>query len=332
MFVGLYMLIVVCFLVLEGFFSGMEMGIYVMDPLRYHVRLKQGEKEASLLESLLRRKSELVTSLLVGTNLSIFLATTFATEITKLYYPGSGPMKAALITTSYTTVAILIFAEMLPKNIYRKRANTMVYSSARAFYIFNMLFIPLVKALSVLTRALSFVFGRHRTLESEFLTRKAVEFQLTEERGATSLTAGQSKIVRNIMQLPGKSVLGTMIPLRDTVMISESAGHGSVLDLVRKYRFSRMPVYKKKRSEIIGVLNVFDIFYESNAEGDNGGLDSLVRPLPPVPRSARIDEALMTLRTARQPMGLVLGPNKEPLGIVTVKDLLEEIAGEIRAW
>jgi putative hemolysin len=327
--VEFYILVVACFLVLQAFFSGMEMGIYVMDPLRYHVRLKQGEKEAGLLESLLRRKSELVTSLLVGTNLSIFLATTFATEITKHFCPASGLATVALITTSYTTAAVLIFAEMLPKNIYRKRANTMVYSSARAFYIFNILFFPAVKALSLLTRAVSFAFRRHRTLESEFLTRKAVEFQLTEERGATSLTAGQSNMVRNIMQLPGKSVLGAMIPLRDTVMISETAGRGRVLNLVRKYRFSRMPVFRKKRSEIVGVLNVFDIFYGS---GNDKELGDLVRPLPPVPRSARIDEALMTLRSARQPMGLVQGPNKEPLGIVTVKDLLEEITGEIRAW
>jgi CBS domain containing-hemolysin-like protein len=94
-----------------------------------------------------------------------------------------------------------------------------------------------------------------------------------------------------------------------------------------------MPVYRKKRSDIIGVLNVFDIFYSSPAgDAQDGGLGKLVRPLPPVPRSARIDEALVTLRAARQPMGLVVGPDKEPIGVVTVKDLLEEITGEIGAW
>jgi putative hemolysin len=327
--VGFHIVVAACFLLLSGFFSGLETGIYVLDPLRYHVRLKQGEKEASLLESLLRRKSELVTSLLVGTNLSTFLATTFATKVTGYYYPDAGLVASALITTAYTTVAVILFAEMLPKNIYRKRANSMVYSSARPFYVFNILFFPLVKVLSVLTRAVSFVFRRHGTLESEFLTRKLVEFQLTEQRGGTALTDSQSKMVRNIMQLPAKSVMGAMIPLRDTVMVGESAGREKVLDLVRKYRFSRMPVYRKKRSDIIGVLNAFDIFYES---GDGEELGSLVRSLPSLPRSARIDEALVMLRAARQPMGLVVGPDKEPLGIVTVKDLLEEITGEIRAW
>ncbi len=332
MILGLFIL-AAAFLVLAGFFSGLETGIYVLDPLRYHVRLKQGEKEAGLLESLLHRKSELVASLLVGTNLSIFLATTFATKITEHYYPASTLAATALITTAYTTAAVLIFAEMLPKNIYRRRANTMVYSSARAFFVFNILFFPLVKALSVVTRAVSLVFGRHRTLESEFLTRKSVEFHLTEQYGGTALTDSQSVMVRNIMQLPAKSVTGAMIPLRDTVMVGESDGREKVLDLVRKYRFSRMPVYREKRSEIVGVLNVFDIFYESGGgEGDSEELGSLVRPLPPVPRSARIDEALVTLRAARQPMGLVVGPDREPLGIVTVKDLLEEITGEIGAW
>jgi putative hemolysin len=335
--VELYILVAACFLILAGFFSGLETGIYVLDPLRYHVRLKQKEKEAGLLERLLRRKSELVTSLLVGTNLSIFLATTFATEMTRHYCPSSGPAAVALVTTAYTTTAVLIFAEMLPKNIYRRRANTLVYSSVRAFWVFSLLFFPLVRALSVITRAVSFVFGRHRTLENEFLTRKAVEYQLTELHGGSTLTASQSKMVQNIMQLPARTVTSAMIPLKDTIMVDESAGRDAVLDLVRKYRFSRMPVYREKRGSVTGVLNVFDLFYERSGaggkgEGETPGLKRLIRPLPSGPRSARIDEALVILRGARQPMGLVVGPGKEALGIVTVKDLLEEITGEIRAW
>jgi putative hemolysin len=124
------------------------------------------------------------------------------------------------------------------------------------------------------------------------------------------------------------------------VMVSESATREKVLELVRERRFSRMPVYREKRTDIVGVLNVFDLFYEQvspspDSQGEavrEGDISHLVRALPAISRSARIDEALVILREARQPMGLVTGPKKEPVGIITVKDLLEEITGEIRVW
>ncbi len=347
-FAVLYILTAVCFLILSGFFSGMETGIYVLDPLRYYVRAKQGDREAKPLARLLRRKSELVTGLLIGTNLSIFLATIYATKVTEHFYRQGSLTAKALVTTAFTTVAVLVFAEMLPKNIYRRRANTLVYSSARAFYIFNVLFAPFVKVLSVLTGGVSFVLGHRGTLENEFLTRKAVEHHLTSGSGPAALTQSQLEMVRNIMQLPAKNLAGAMIPLELAVMVSESAKREDVLELAREKRFSRMPVYRGSRSQIVGVLNLFDLFYEEGSElrvpgfGKEGpetrnskletGIEHLIRPLPSLPRSARIDEALVVLREARQPMGLVVGPRKEAVGIVTVKDLLEEITGEISAW
>jgi CBS domain containing-hemolysin-like protein len=333
-FVALNILTAACFLVLSGFFSGVETGIYVLDPLLYHVKLKQGDREARLIERLLRKKSQLVTGLLVGTNLSIFLATVYATKVTGYFCPGVSLATAALVTTVFTTAAGLIFAEMLPKNVYRKRANTLVYSSARAFYVSSWLFLPLVKALSVLTGGVNIVFGRRGTLESDFLTRKAVERHLTGESGRAALTKSQREMVRNIMQLPEKNLLSAMIPLRDVYLVSETTRREEVIELVRKKRFSRMPVYRDTRTNIVGVLNVFDLFYESR--GTRFGIvspwDHLIRPLPAISRSARIDEALVILREARQPMGLVVGPKKDAVGIVTIKDLLEEITGEIGAW
>lgn len=338
MYIEFNILIGACFIIMAGFFSGMETGIYVLDPLRYHVKVRHGEPPAKLLERLLRRKSDLVTSLLVGTNICIFLVTIFATRVVEYYCHGRDLAFQAIVTTVFTTAAVLVFAEMLPKNIYRSRANTIVYSSARAFYIANIFFLPVVKALSVLTGAVNLLFGRRGSLENEFLTRKSVEYHLTSESGRSALTQSQMKMVRNIMKLPVKNLISSMIALRDTVMVHESTSREKVLELFRKKRFSRMPVYRDSRTDVIGVFNIFDLFYEShgNAAGkgdkEASGIKHLIRPIPLISRSARIDEALVVLREERQPMGLVFGPKKTAIGIVTVKDLLEEITGEIGAW
>lgn len=327
-FIEFYILGAAAFLLLEGLYSGMETGIYVLDPLQYQVRLKGGDRGATTLERLLGRKQQMVTSLLVGTNLCIFAATVYATRVTRLLYPGHAEAAVALITTAFTTPAVLIFAEMLPKNIYRSRSEVLVYSSARALYISSLVFSPFVKVLSVLTAAVNFLLGSRGTFENEFLTRASVEHHLTGESRPGPMTPSQLEMARNIMQLSRKDLSHAMIPLRDTVLVSESAAREEVLELVRRRRYSRMPVYRQKRSDIIGVLNVFDLFYQDQARP----VKDLVRPLPRVSRSARIDEALLTLRSARMPMGLVVGPREEPLGIVTIKDLLEEVTGEIRAW
>jgi putative hemolysin len=223
---------------------------------------------------------------------------------------------------------------MVPKNIYQRKSDTLVYSSARAFYICNLFFLPFVKALSLLTGAVNLFFGRRRTLESEFLTRKSVERHLTEGSGESVLTPAQVEMVRNILGLAAKRVSDAMIVLNEAVMIGVDADAACVARLVGKHGFSRMPAYRGSRANIVGVLNVFDVFYESaGASGDAPRtIEHLVRPVPFIGRDARIDQALASLREARQPMGVVVGARSEPLGIVTIKDLLEEITGEIRNW
>ena len=316
-------------LALAGFFSGVETGIYVLDPVRYHLRVRERNRSALYLNWLFRDRSRLITVLLVGTNLSVFLATMTAANLVRRYFPDKSIAYQAIVMTLTTAPFVLVLAEIVPKNLYRRSADTLVYKSSRIVVLSYLFFYPVVALLTGITYLLNRILGTPPAAPEEFLSRGAVEYHILESAENGSITKDQQEMVQKILKLSEKSVAKSMIPLEQVTMIPESADAAHIRAVAAKKRFTRLPVYSGSRENIIGVVNIFDVLA---GEGLGGGALSWLRPVPTVSRSLRIDEALIILQTNKQALGVVTGARNEAVGIVTVKDLLEEITGEIYVW
>jgi CBS domain containing-hemolysin-like protein len=316
-------------LVLAGFYSGVETGIYVLDPVRYHLRVRDRNRFALKLNWLLRDRSKLIIMLLVGTNICVFLATMTATNLVRSYFPGRSISYQAIITTLISAPFVLVLAEIVPKNIYRHRADTLVYNSSRVAVLSYLIFYPVVALLSAVTHLFNRILGSPPVAQEEFLSRGAVEHHILESAEEGSITKAQQEMVQKILKLSEKSVVDSMIPLGQVTMIPESADAEQIRTVATKRRFTRLPVYSGRRENIVGVVNIFDVIA---APGPYVSAASSLRPVFHISHSLKIDEALVILQTNKQPLGVVVGAQNEPVGIVTVKDLLEEITGEIYVW
>jgi CBS domain containing-hemolysin-like protein len=316
-------------LALAGFFSGVETGIYVLDPVRYHLRVRERNRSALYIDWLFRDRSKLIIMLLVGTNLSVFLAAMMATNLVRRHFPDESIAYQAIITTLITAPFVLVLAEIVPKNLYRRKTDTLVYNSSRMVVLFYLLFYPAVALLSGITYLLNRILGTPPAVREGFLSRGALEHHILESAESGSITKDQQEMVQKILKLSEKSVVESMIPLEQVTMIPQSADAEHIRAVAAKKRFTRLPVYSGSRENIIGVVNIFDVL----AGGGLGGSAVFwLRTVPTVSHSLRIDEALVILQTNKQPLGVVVGARNEAIGIVTVKDLLEEITGEIYVW
>jgi CBS domain containing-hemolysin-like protein len=99
--------------------------------------------------------------------------------------------------------------------------------------------------------------------------------------------------------------------------------------LVSLTGFSRIPVYGANKSNIVGIVNIYDILFDMEGAGKDSGLREYVRDPVYVGREDPLDITLTRLRNRMQPMGIVAGEDKVAAGIVTIEDMLEEIVGEI---
>jgi len=302
-----------------GYFAGMEIGAYCLNKLRLRMRAEEGDVEARALASLLEDPQVFVMALLIGTNASVYLATVSLTELGRVRGWEFPSVTAMLVLAP----VLLVFSEAIPKNIFRRNAEVLLYRMVRVTKWAMTVSLPVARVLSKLIPLGE--RGVHSWGE-RFFSRQRLKYLLMESTEEGVLTPYQNVIAENILSLRGLRVRSVMIPLSRVAAVEEEAGKERVLELVRRYNFSRFPVYRGQKWRIVGVINVLD------ALGEDFSVRGSVRDAPVLSPWDTVASALHELRVAKQPMGIVSDGTGRAVGLVTMKDLVEEIVGELTEW
>ena len=139
----------------------------------------------------------------------------------------------------------------------------------------------------------------------------------------------ERRMLRSIVEFGNKVVREVMTPRPDIVAIRSDATVDELLDVVREQEYSRIPVYKDRLDNILGVVFVKDLIY---AEQDMGPqpVTSLMRPAYFVPEAKHVYDLLKEFQRQQVQIAIVVDEYGGTAGLVTLEDLLEEIVGEIR--
>ncbi|MBN2130740.1 MAG: DUF21 domain-containing protein, partial [Sedimentisphaerales bacterium] len=127
-----YLLPALVTIVLAGLFAGAETGIYRLSRLRLRLGVEKGRWSSVLLDRLMRDSSALLLSLLVGTNLSHYLATSLITSMFLSVVVSEHT--AELYTTLLTAPLLFVFSELIPKNVFLHRADALTTFFAPLLY------------------------------------------------------------------------------------------------------------------------------------------------------------------------------------------------------
>ena len=322
----LYLILIALFVLFAGYYSGVETGSYSLSRLKLRYRLEKGFSGARILSRLLTNRQRLICTILVGHNLFVYLAIALTTRLYRGHY---SPHFAEIMSTITLAPVIFIFAEVVPKNIFREHANTWMYLAASGLSFSARLFRPVVALLQGVVWFWNRLLKISQREEAAVLTRESLKFYFLEGRDAGVLTSYQDILARNIMALGGLSVGRVMVPLSQVVAVEASWDCDHIKDLARSTNFSRFPVYQNTRRNIIGVLNIYDLLW---GNGEDRTTRDFLRPAVFIDQDTSVAAGLYQLRRAKQPMGIVTSKAGRPVGIVTIKDLVEEIVGELETW
>ncbi|MCX7703025.1 MAG: CNNM domain-containing protein [Planctomycetota bacterium] len=315
------LLITVLFFILSaGLFSGFETGLYVCDELTLRGRLLKRLKGAQALNFLITHRKWVVILLLLFTNISLFLASAAFTEILRIAALVKGEFLTAFLSASLFSPIVAVFAEMVPKDLFRLRSYPLLYYFAPFIYILyrplSLLVLPFIR----LTQK-----EKQKKTDTASLTREEVEARLKEDIMPESLLGS---MVRNVFRLSGLRLKDVMVPAFVTVTINPDATKEDVMRISRIYRLSRLPVIESfESSKVLGVLHIFDMFYK-NAEF----VKDVMRPPLFLKEETSLKDALFLMRIHRTHLAIVTDSVGRFVGIVTIKDIVEEITGELRSW
>lgn len=310
--------------IFDVLFSGLETGIYAMNKSRLELHAESSRKPALLMRQWLARPNSLLATLLIGTNLSRYIAT-FA--VSMMFIMAGYQREAEWYTMAVTTPTLFIFSESVPKVVFQRLGSRAVYRTVRLIQAANWLFrvtgaLPLILGISSLLMKL---IGTPRHTDNA-LASGSMAAVMAEGQASGVITHMQSIMADRAMKLSGIRLQRIMIPLRRAVTVTAEDSREVLIETIRNHPYSRLPVLNPQR-QVVGIVNIYDILTH---EGNQAITEALEEPLF-LPAGMTVPEALYHMQRRRTMMAVVEEKSKH-LGIITIKDLVEEIVGELDAW
>ena len=136
-------------------------------------------------------------------------------------------------------------------------------------------------------------------------------------------------MIENILDLRDTVAREIMVPRMEIIAVGTESTPEEIIALVRKHGYSRMPVCEGNVDNIIGILNVKDLFDLWSARPEKWTVASIMREAYYIPETKNIHQLLHELKEKKCHMAVVIDEYGGTSGIVTLEDLIEEIVGEI---
>lgn len=317
--------ICVVLLLLSAFFSSTETAFSSVSKIRLKNLADNGNKKAKTALYVAERYSKALTTILVGNNIvniaNSALATVFFVNI-------FGEAQGTVISTVVITIVVLIFGEVLPKNIAIDNAEKIC-----------MTFAPVLKFLMVLLTPLSIILmginklykklARNSNHQEPSVTEDELKYiiESIEEEGV--LEQQESELVQSALEFDEKTAEEILTPRVDMVAIDIDDPVEEITELVLKERYSRIPVYRDNIDKIIGVLHTRDYLEALINNNEKPNIEAMLQPAHFIYKTKKLSALLADFKYNKIHLAVVTDDYGGILGIVTMEDLLEQIVGEI---
>jgi len=303
-------------LILSIIYSSSEIALLSANALQLDVWEKQEKYLARLASSILDRKPEYLSVILIGTNLSNILATSFAT----VYLLRSNLLPHQLIIIPIAIV-ILLFGEILPKSIMQRYANLGLIILSPILKFSYFLFFPII----FLLRQTGWMNVTERFSKSaEELEEKRDDIQHAYEQvdDPEAMEDDQKEMISNVFDFRESKVSEVMTPRTDISAISSTESLEKVLHTFIDSGHSKLPVFEKDLDNIIGVVYLYDLFHSPE------NIQEVIKPVLFIPYTKPVIDLLGEFQSAHHAMAVVLDEHGGSAGLITAEDVFEELFGD----
>jgi len=326
----LWLTLAVLGVIVCGLFAGLETGFYSLNRVRLHVLAEQGSPAARRIAILAARPGRTLATLLVGTN----VATNIATSATGLLLEGGGLTEWQIIAADVLIVTpiLFIFAETVPKDLFAAYADKLVYVFSGLLLWTHRLMtaVGIVPLITGVSRLVMHLLGSHMDLPvATFHPRHHVQNLVREGIRPGLLSAEQSAIVWRVFSLGGRCVADEMIPWPSVLTVRADDPPAVLWKLADQTSRSRFPVVDAG-GQVLGVVSLYEALLHDREQCPP--ITTLMRPAPTLRADQRLREALRYVQQQHVALAVVVDEHDKPVGIVTVKDLVEPITGELASW
>lgn len=321
--------ILIC-LLLSAFFSGMEIAFLTSNKLRIEIdKSKKGVTQA-LIDLFISHSGMYITTLLVGNNVVMVIYGIFMSDllVKQFEFLHLSIGVELFVDTLVSTLIILVFAEFLPKTVFRLRSNLFLKLFSVPVFLFYLLFFPLSYFSVWLGGWLLRIFtGRKLGHKGPNRAFGKVDLNNLIEEGEVNARQEEEmheiKLFRNALDFSEVKLRECIVPRPDVVALSIDSSIEELTQLFIDTGLSRILIYKESIDDIIGYVHISTLFKDPPTIAK-----ALSRVLI-VPETMSAQRLLNLFIRDQKSVAVVVDEFGITAGIVTIEDIMEEIFGEI---
>lgn len=314
----------VVLLMLSAFFSSSETAYSTVNLIRLKNYQDEKVKGAKKAVYIAENFDMTLITLLVGNNIVNIAATTIATIIFDSLL--TNELVSSILNIVVMTLVVLTFGEILPKSVAKRKPEAIALKFSGAFYVVMKILLPI----SIIFHKFRKTVIKENDNNEPFMTEDELEnvIDVMEDQGV--LDENDAELISNSLSLNDKTAYDIMTPRVDMICVNIEDSVLNIRDTFFEYQYSRLPVYRDDKDNIVGLLKERDFFTALIKYGaDKVNINKLITKPYFVSKATKVDDLIRDMQKEKQHFGVVVDEYGGTDGIVTLEDCLEEIVGEI---
>jgi putative hemolysin len=318
-------------ILLIGFFAGTEIAFISANKLNIELRKKQGKFSGQILARFMDNPSEFIGTSLVGVNVLVVIYGLLASQATNkllMYYDITLPEYPKLVLdTLLATIVILIFAEFLPKAIFRTKAEVVLTLFSVPMLLMYYIFYPVAKIFVAISEfILKYLFNVRIKENKQVFNRVDLELLVKQSmHGHENETSEvNAELFENALYLVNVKIRKCMVPRNEIVAIDVTTTLANTRRKFIETKLSKIIVYEDNIDNIIGYIHHLDLNRRPMS------VREILHTITPVPEAMSAVDLMNRFTKERKSIAWVIDEFGGTAGIVTMEDVLEEIFGDIK--
>ncbi|MGE5341374.1 MAG: hemolysin family protein [Candidatus Omnitrophota bacterium] len=321
-----YIIEFILLLLISAFFSSAEASFLSVNKIKLSAKVRRRDKKAILLWKILEKPSDLISTILIGSNFINIAAASISTAVfTRLIV--NNEELSLLVSTLVTSTVILFFTDILPKYHAYSHSEKLAYIYVYPVRFLKRFFYPLVKVSASITNLIS----KKKSIDEKNFTIDEIKHFLATEVKDFQYNPEVLLMVHEIIDIIEKDIKAIMTPRLNMVVIDEKSGFAELRRLIIEKRMTDIPVFRNNLDNIIGIIHDEDLLAAMMLKPyEELDLQKIMRPPVFVSEYSSLNYVLKEFRKHDLEIAVVVDEYGSTIGLVTLNDMFKEILGNIK--
>lgn len=260
-----------------------------------------------------------LATILIGNMLVNVAATSIATVVAVKTFGEAG----VIISILSMTAILLLFGEVAPKIMAIQSSEKFSTFVSLPLLLFGKLILPIRWLLQNISGTLISLFTK-QTAQQPFITEKELKAMVSISKKEGIIDKEEERMIHSIFEFGHRSVDEIMTPRVDITGCDKKASGEELIRIMKKKKFSKIPIYEDDLDHIVGVVYTKEFMLEPKDDWHG----YIKKPLF-IPEAEMIDDLLIKFQSRRNYIAVIIDEFGGTSGLITLEDVLEEIVGEI---